>query len=47
MPGRINKRHAITHCRELFRIGGLRLIVAVMLAKPGTPFLTIFTTVCR
>ena len=41
MPGRINKIHAITQFRTIVKIGGLRLVVAVLLAKPGTPFLTV------
>lgn len=47
MPGRISKRHVFTHGWELYRVGGLRLIVAVLQAKTGTPFLTVFTAVCR
>jgi hypothetical protein len=47
MVGFILKRHAITNFRELRAIGGIRLVVAVLLAKPGTPFLTVFTSVCR
>lgn len=45
MPGVIRKRHSITHGRQLFRLGGFRLIVAVLCAKPGTPFLTVYAKV--
>jgi len=47
MTGFIRKRQVVTNFPELYRLGGWRLIVAVLLAKPGTPFLTVFTTVCR
>ena len=47
MTGFITKKQVITNFRELYRLGGLRLIVAVLRAKRGTPFLTVFTATCR
>ncbi len=47
MPGRIQKRHVVTNFPELYKLGGWRLIVAVLRAKSETPFLTVFTAVCR
>ena len=43
MPGTINKIHAITCFRSIVNLGGFPLVVAVLLAKPGTPFLTVLT----
>jgi len=47
MPGVVTKMTVFTHRREILALGGWRLIVAVLLAKPGTPFLTVFTRVVR
>jgi hypothetical protein len=47
MPGLVTKMTVVRHPIALYRLGGLRLIVAVLRARPGTPFLTVFTTVCR
>jgi hypothetical protein len=41
MTGFIKKRHCITCFFTLQQMGGLGLVVAVALAKPGTPFLTV------
>lgn len=46
MPGVVTKLAVVTNPRELYRLGGLRLIVAVLMAKPGTPFLTVWME-CR
>ncbi len=45
MPGTITKRVLFTHTCQLYRMGGLRLIVAVMTARRGVPFLTVLMTV--
>ena len=42
MPGVVTKKAIVTNGYQLYRLGGLRLIVAVLLAKPGTPFLTVY-----
>ena len=47
MSGFITKRQLFTSLPELYQLGGVRLIVAVAMARRGTPFLTVFTTTCR
>ena len=41
MPGVITKTTILRAPVALYRLGGLRLIVAVIRAKSGTPFLTV------
>jgi hypothetical protein len=43
MPGTINKIHAITCFSAIVNLGGLPLVMAVLTAKTGTPFLTVLT----
>jgi hypothetical protein len=45
MPGVVTKMTVLTCPRLLYRLGGLRLIVAVLRAKPGVPFLTVWMSV--
>lgn len=45
MPGVVTKMTIIRHPVLLYRLGGLRLILAMLRAKPNTPFLTVFTKV--
>lgn len=42
MPGVITKRTILRHPLLLYRLGGFRLIWAMLLAKPGIPFLTLY-----
>jgi hypothetical protein len=41
MPGVVTKRAILTNLGSLYRLGGLSLIVAMLRAKPGVPFLTV------
>jgi hypothetical protein len=45
MPGVVTKMTIIRHPVLLYRLGGLRLFVAMLRAKPGTPFLTVLMKV--
>jgi len=45
MPGVVTKKAIVTHLPSLWQLGGLRLIVAMLWAKPGVPFLTILTEI--
>jgi hypothetical protein len=47
MPGVITKMTVLRAPVALYRLGGLRLIVAVLTAETGTPFLTVWMRVCR
>lgn len=47
MPGVVTKLTVLQYPVLLYRLGGLRLIVAVLRAEPGVPFLTVFTKVTR
>ena len=47
MPGVVTKTAVFTNFGSLYRIGGMKLVFAVLIAKPGTPFLTVFTRVTR
>jgi len=42
MPGTITKINIIRNFRQIVKMGGLELVVAVVRAKPGVPFLTVF-----
>jgi hypothetical protein len=42
MPGVVTKMTVIRHPVLLYRLGGFRLMVRVLRAKPGVPFLTIW-----
>jgi len=41
MPGVVSKKAIVTNLPTLYRLGGLHLIVAILWAKPGVPFLTV------
>jgi hypothetical protein len=41
MPGVVTKKAIVTNLPTLWQLGGLRLIVAMLRAKPGVPFLTV------
>ena len=43
MSGVITKLTVFKCPVELYRLGGIRLILAVLLARRGTPFLTIYS----
>jgi phosphoribosylcarboxyaminoimidazole (NCAIR) mutase len=45
MPGVVTKMTVVRCPVQLYRLGGLRLIVAVLRAKPGVPFLTVWMEV--
>jgi hypothetical protein len=47
MPGVVTKRAVVTNLRQLYRMGGVKLIVAVLRAPQGTPFLTVWMKVCN
>jgi hypothetical protein len=42
MPGVVTKKAVLTNGFQLYRMGGLKLIVATLRAKPGTPFMTVY-----
>jgi hypothetical protein len=46
MPGTIQKRHLLKmDCvKTIYRMGGWRLILAVAMARRGTPFLSVLTS---
>lgn len=41
MPGVVTKTTVFRYPFRIYRLGGVRLIVAALMAKPGTPFLTV------
>jgi hypothetical protein len=41
MPGVVTKKAVLTHFPTIWRLGGFRLIMAMLQAKPGVPFLTV------
>ena len=43
MPGVINKTNTIKNAAQIVKMGGFRLFFAVLTAKSGTPFLTVYT----
>lgn len=45
MPGTITKLNVLKNFRQLVKMGGMELIFAVILAKKGTPFLTVYFAV--
>jgi hypothetical protein len=47
MPGVITKMSVLRAPVALYRLGGLRLIVAVLTARTGTPFLTVWIRLNR
>jgi len=42
MPGVINKTNTIKNAKQIVKMGGWKLFFAVLVAKPGTPFLTVY-----
>lgn len=42
MPGVINKTNTIKNVSQILRMGGFKLLFAVLTAKNGTPFLTVY-----
>jgi len=47
MPGVINKWNTLRNAKQIVKMGGFRLLLAVLIAKPGTPFLTVFISVTQ
>jgi hypothetical protein len=41
MPGVVTKKAIVTNLPSLYRLGGIRLIVAMLRAPAGVPFLTV------
>jgi hypothetical protein len=41
MPGVVNKMTVLRHPYLIWRLGGFRLIIRVLAAKQGVPFLSI------
>jgi hypothetical protein len=46
MPGVVTKKAVLMNGRQLYRMGGWRLLGAVLMARKGTPFLTVWAKVC-
>ena len=42
MPGTINKTNSLLNACQIIKMGGFKLLVAVLTAKTGTPFLTVY-----
>jgi len=42
MPGRITKLTVVRYAWRIYRMGGWKLIATVLVAKKGTPFLTVY-----
>lgn len=45
MPGVVTKKSVFVHPILLYRLGGAKLIAAVLKAKSGTPFLTVYISI--
>ena len=47
MPGVVTKKALVTNLPAIMKLGGCKLVLAMLFAKSGTPFLTVYVKVVR